>query len=171
MYKKLFYGSLHVIVLILMLVIINDIFYDEWKHHGVRFVHSIYFEPIEPLENAQITEKSQKKGTNQNCRFHSCFDLFRCPPNNEWTIKVYIYPYLNFVDNGANILPRLSSEFQMIIKSIRHSKYYTSNATEACIFIPMLDFLLEMQINPELASSILPNLERYSSFRFTRLYI
>ena len=150
-YRYTFLSGLILLILLLLLYVTS-------RNNGKK--PNAQYGELEPQHEEEIRETYINK-TNQECRFHTCFDLFQCKSNLHWEIKVYVYPYIDYItENNIEILPELSSEFEMIIKSIKSSKYFTSNITEACIFVPVIDFLSENGINERLASMVLPNLKQ-----------
>jgi glucuronyl/N-acetylglucosaminyl transferase EXT1 len=68
---------------------------------------------------------------NHQCSMSSCFNRTKCtsPP-----YRVYVYPDIN---NDT----KRSDSYSKILKVIRDSRLYTSNATEACLFILSIDTL------------------------------
>ena len=153
---RLIYRYIFLCGLILLILLLS--LYVERRNSGKK-LYAQYGE-LEPQHKEKIRE-TQINETNQECRFHTCFDLFQCKPNLHWEVKVYVYPYVDYItENNSEILPELSSEFEMIIRSIKSSKYFTSNITEACIFVPVIDFLSENGISEHLASMVLPNLKQ-----------
>lgn len=98
--------------------------------------------------------------TKRNCRFYSCFNLFKCHVNNDWNIKVYVYPEIRFVtEENQQIFPEATKEFQEIIASVKGSKFWTNKSTEACIFLPNVDLLSERAVQTEPASKAISSLE------------
>lgn len=75
---------------------------------------------------------SLDKRSNNQCTMGACFDVTRCLQAGSF--KVFVYPESN--DNTAH-----SPLFQKILSVIRNSGYYTSDPSEACLFVPSLDTL------------------------------
>ncbi|KAA0194012.1 hypothetical protein HAZT_HAZT011385 [Hyalella azteca] len=63
------------------------------------------------------------------CRMENCFDFTRCGKN----FKVYVYPM------DENVPP--SSSYLKVLNVIRESKYYTTDPSQACVFVLSLDTL------------------------------
>uniref|UniRef100_A0A6A7G333 Exostosin-1-like n=2 Tax=Hirondellea gigas TaxID=1518452 RepID=A0A6A7G333_9CRUS len=63
------------------------------------------------------------------CRMENCFDFTRC----EGDFRVYVYPI------DENVAP--SSSYMKVLNVIQESKYYTSDASQACVFVLSLDTL------------------------------
>ncbi|XP_074656128.1 exostosin-1a-like [Tubulanus polymorphus] len=61
----------------------------------------------------------------KNCRMETCFDLTKCSRG----FKVYVYP----------IRQPISDSYMKVLNALRESRYYTSDPTDACVFVPSLD--------------------------------
>ena len=72
---------------------------------------------------------SLDKTSNNHCTMGACFDVSRCE-----TFKVFVYPETKGL-SGHSPLHR------KILSAIRNSHYYTSDPTEACLFVPSYDTL------------------------------
>ncbi|CAG0879673.1 unnamed protein product [Darwinula stevensoni] len=82
------------------------------------------------------------------------------------SLSVFIYDYVNFVDeNGIAVGERISKEYFEILRTIRRSKWYTSNPAVACIFIPALDLLNQERIRLEAAGTALKSLTWWNGGR------
>lgn len=73
----------------------------------------------------------------KRCRMDSCFDFSLCRPNG---FKVYVYPQ----QKGEKI----SESYQNILATIETSRFYTSDPSQACIFVLSLDTLDRDQLSP-----------------------
>ncbi len=73
---------------------------------------------------------SLDKTSNNHCTMGACFDVSRCG-----TFRVFVYPEVKGEHSGHSPL------YQKILSIIRNSRYYTSDPTEACLFIPSYDTL------------------------------
>ena len=97
--------------------------------------------------------------TAEKCGHSNCFDLYRCDTVLNGHIRVYVYPIRKYVDSsGVSISKPFSREFQEIIEAIVSSPFYTSNAKEACLFVPALDFLTQESLRLEESSQVLNSL-------------
>ena len=72
-----------------------------------------------------------KSYSSKQCRMETCFDFSRC--QSAATFKVYVYP----VEPAEKISPI----YEEILQALRNSRYYTSNASEACLFVLSIDTL------------------------------
>ena len=103
--------------------------------------------------------------TNSSCNHFNCFDVYRCGNNenqinsNEELISVYIYPSVNYIDSNNNpILNPISKQFRQLLEAIISSPYYTADPSKACIFIPNIDLLNQMNVKLEDTSRVLSSL-------------
>lgn len=131
------------------------------------FHHAFYYSSVvgslypQPSIVQQIQHRTSLP-TQQKCRFHSCFDVFRCQLGKDWKVKIYVYPRTKFItqNNNKDLFREYSHEFEEFVKSMGTSTFSTANASEACLFIPPIDLLSEKGIDLELASSALYSLDR-----------
>lgn len=84
----------------------------------------------------------------KNCRMETCFDFTLC----DKFFKVYIYP----IDN--NVPP--SSNYMKVLKSIQNSEYYTSDPSQACIFVLSLDTFDRDSLSKDFIRNMPPRIER-----------
>ncbi|KAH9375930.1 hypothetical protein HPB48_012570 [Haemaphysalis longicornis] len=75
------------------------------------------------------------------CRMHSCFDFSRCRGRE---FKVFVYP-------PEPDAPPASAVYQRILRVIRQSSYATTDASEACVFVPSVDTLDRDPLSPDYA--------------------
>lgn len=68
------------------------------------------------------------------CRMETCFDFTRCKSD----FKVYVYPQEMSEDNMS---PLPSPSYQKLLNVLEESRYYTSDPTQACLFVLSLDTL------------------------------
>lgn len=81
---------------------------------------------------------------NNRCSYYNCFNVYRCGKSGDQRIQVYIYPLKQYINEfGEPIIQHLSKEFYLIMQTVLHSKYYTSDPYNACIFIPSFDTLAQ----------------------------
>ncbi|XP_054159212.1 exostosin-2-like [Oppia nitens] len=119
------------------------------------------------LTDNQLQSSQPTTATNSKCNHYNCFDVYRCGNydntitslKNEEFINVYIYPSINFVDtNHKSLLSPKSQEFTELLEAIVSSPYYTSDPSKACLLIPNIDLLNQMNVNLEVTSKILSSL-------------
>ncbi|MBN3286890.1 EXT1B protein, partial [Polyodon spathula] len=98
--------------------------------------------------NVHISPK-QKRDANasiykgKRCRMESCFDFSICKKNG---FKVYTYPQ----QKGDKI----SESYQNILSAIETSRFYTSDPSQACLFVLSLDTLDRDQLSPQYVHSL-----------------
>ncbi|XP_006879386.1 PREDICTED: exostosin-1 [Elephantulus edwardii] len=105
------------------------------------------FVPWDQLENedpnVHISHR-QKRDANSSiykgkkCRMESCFDFTLCKKNG---FKVYVYPQ----QKGEKI----AESYQNILAAIEGSRFYTSDPSQACLFVLSLDTLDRDQLSPQ----------------------
>ncbi|KAM8712579.1 hypothetical protein ACLKA7_012989 [Drosophila subpalustris] len=96
------------------------------------------------------------RGRNVNCTFWDCLNIYKCEHD---TLKVYIYPLQEFLDEKSDkVATTLSSEYFQILEAVLNSRYYTSNPNEACLFLPSLDLLNQDVFDKHLAGPALASL-------------
>uniref|UniRef100_A0A8C5KLD7 Exostosin-1 n=1 Tax=Jaculus jaculus TaxID=51337 RepID=A0A8C5KLD7_JACJA len=74
----------------------------------------------------------------KKCRMESCFDFTLCKKN---AFKVYVYPQ----QKGEKI----AESYQNILAAIEGSRFYTSDPSQACLFVLSLDTLDRDQLSPQ----------------------
>lgn len=96
---------------------------------------------------------------NSKCTYWDCFNVYRCGQKGHNRISVYVYPPQKFVDfQGNTASPIMSKEFYFMLKTIVDSKYYTTNPSEACLFVPSIDMLNQNRLNLKLVQQALQSL-------------
>lgn len=111
-----------------------------------------------------LSDKTLPLASVQNCRmpFNECFNIYRCAYNRENRINVYVYPFTKYLDAyGVQISPDISREFYDLVKALKESVYYTSNAEKACLIVPPIDMLNQRRLDVKNVGRILSNLPRY----------
>ncbi len=68
---------------------------------------------------------------NNKCRMETCFNFSKCPLDQPF--KVFVYPQINQFSPSQN--------YGKILDRIRASSYYTSDPSQACLFVLSLDTL------------------------------
>lgn len=93
---------------------------------------------------------------NPNCSVYDCFNVYRCGNHHE-KVTIYVYPLTEFSEEKSSTW--ISKEFYKILKTLISSPYYTSNANEACIFVPSIDLLNQNVIDRHLVGKALASLK------------
>ena len=135
----------YIIYLILFLSYINHYSFNEQSDN------------TSPLKEANkksptLIRQETKRSNWNKCHLESnqCFDTFRCHDSNG--LKVHIYENV--------LVGNISKEFKEIILTIIQSKFYESDPSKACLFIPLVDFLNENSFNIESINGHLKNLDQ-----------
>lgn len=84
----------------------------------------------------------------KNCRMENCFDFTRC--DNDF--KVYVYPI------DENVPP--SASYLKVLKAIQSSIYYTSDPSQACVFVLSLDTLDRDTLSKDYVRNMPPRVQR-----------
>lgn len=72
--------------------------------------------------------------TYRHCTMLTCIDWTRQCSRGNLNASVYVYP---FIPTTASYLGAVASpEYDSLLDRVRASRFYTSNPTEACLFIP-----------------------------------
>ncbi|XP_072266811.1 exostosin-1 [Pyxicephalus adspersus] len=116
--------------------------YHPWPRFPDPLLPFIQWDQAEG-EDSQSSPR-QKRDANSSvykgkkCRMESCFDFSLCRRNG---FKVYTYPQ----QKGDKI----SESYQNILSAIEGSRYYTSDPSQACLFVLSLDTLDRDQLSPQ----------------------
>ena len=78
----------------------------------------------------------------ENCRMETCFDFTKC--RNEF--KVYVY--------NVNVDEKMSPTYAELIRAIKSSKYYTTDPSEACLFILSYDTIDRDTLSKDFVASL-----------------
>ncbi|XP_065146547.1 exostosin-1b [Paramisgurnus dabryanus] len=90
---------------------------------------------VSPRQKRDVNSSVYK---GKRCRMQSCFDFSLCQRHG---FKVYVYPQ----QKGEKI----SESYQNILSTIEGSTFYTSDPSQACLFILSLDTLDRDQLSPQ----------------------
>lgn len=126
----------------------NGLHHPSPDHFWPRFPDALRpFVPWDQLENEDSSvhvSPRQKREANSSiykgkkCRMESCFDFTLCKKNG---FKVYVYPQ----QKGEKI----AESYQNILAAIEGSRFYTSDPSQACLFVLSLDTLDRDQLSPQ----------------------
>lgn len=87
------------------------------------------------------------------CRMETCFDFSRCKSD----FKVYVYPQEVLEDN---INPPPSPTYQKLLNVIEESRYYTSDPSQACLFILSIDTLDRDRLSADYVRNLPARIQR-----------
>ncbi|XP_032625928.1 exostosin-1 [Chelonoidis abingdonii] len=126
----------------------NGLHHTSPDHYWPRFPDALRpFILWDQLENEDYNvhiSPRQKRDANSSvykgkkCRMESCFDFTLCKKNG---FKVYVYPQ----QKGEKI----AESYQNILAAIEGSRFYTSDPSQACLFVLSLDTLDRDQLSPQ----------------------
>lgn len=115
-----------------------------WPHYSDPLLPFLpWDQPDTEDYNLHVSPK-QKRDVNtsvykgKRCRMDSCFDFSLCVKTG---FKVYVYPQ----QKGEKI----SESYQNILSTIESSRFYTSDPSQACVFVLSLDTLDRDQLSPQ----------------------
>lgn len=114
------------------------------------YFHSWEEEILDEPEIGPAAGLNQEKSSffNKKCRMETCFDFARCRNS----FKVYVYPEMDVEENEA--LSSKSVLYQKILDVISESRYYTSDPTEACLYIIAIDTLDRDTLSPDYVRNV-----------------
>lgn len=82
------------------------------------------------------TNEKESKTVKEKCRMETCFDYSKCEKNG---FKIFVYPQTDEAGVQMPLIPSVS--YQKILNVILESRYYTSDPSQACLFILAIDTL------------------------------
>lgn len=92
---------------------------------------------------------------NQKCRMETCFDFTRCHSD----FKVYVYPTSDEL-NGGEVPLTPSPAYQKVLDVIIESRYYTSDPSQACLFVLAIDTLDRDNLSVDYVRNVPSRLQR-----------
>ncbi|XP_013193612.1 exostosin-2 [Amyelois transitella] len=161
LYHRFFVGLLLFIVLSLLFTVVFNVFSGNTPrtdfHEPVNLDATRV--PVVRLKNV-VREASVRAS---NCTYWDCFDVYRCGKGGHEKITIYIYPLKEYQTENGTPLSQFSREFYIILDTIKHSKYYTSNPDEACLLVPSIDTLNQQKFSSKHISQALQTLEHWNN--------
>uniref|UniRef100_A0A1L8E1L1 Putative glycosyl transferase family 64 domain protein n=1 Tax=Nyssomyia neivai TaxID=330878 RepID=A0A1L8E1L1_9DIPT len=113
------------------------------------------------LHSNEDTKGDRKKP----CRMETCFDFSRCYSD----FLVYVYPPEPLNSLGA--APPISPNYQKIISAITESRYYTTDAEKACLFVLGIDTLDRDSLSEDYVRNVPSRLQRLPHWNNGRNHI
>ncbi|VVD00643.1 unnamed protein product [Leptidea sinapis] len=165
-YRKIFYhrffvGLLIFIVVSLLFTIVLNIFAGSAPrkdfHENLRL--DVGNLPIQELKNNSPYSTARAV----NCTYWNCFNVYKCGRGGHDKITIYIYPLQDYRTEEGKPISHFSKEFYQILNTIKHSKYYTPNPNEACLFVPSIDTLNQHSFSSVHVSQALQSLEFWNN--------
>lgn len=93
---------------------------------------------VAPMSPRQKRDANSSIYKGKKCRMESCFDFTLCKKNG---FRVYVYPQ----QKGEKI----AESYQNILAAVEGSRFYTSDPSQACLFVLSLDTLDRDQLSPQ----------------------
>jgi len=127
------------------LVIILGIFvfvYGWWEASDPAFSYSLQHAKQISLDPAL----PQANLRQSSCHHFSCFDIYKCGSQHSH-LSVYIYPLDQFITKDGSQVAPLSKEFIQLLDTIKASKFYSPEPSEAGLFVPTIDLLNLGRVN------------------------
>jgi glucuronyl/N-acetylglucosaminyl transferase EXT2 len=89
--------------------------------------------------------------TRADCDLFSCFNIYKCGRSSlgHDRLSVHVYPYRTFLlPDGSPVSEGLTKEYWEFLTAVRDSGYFTSDPSEACVFVPSIDVSNEYRVRP-----------------------
>ncbi|GLG96364.1 Tout-velu [Gryllus bimaculatus] len=90
----------------------------------------------------------------QRCRMETCFDFSKC----RGEFKVYVYPQAEESEAATVHMP--SPSYQKVLNVIQESRYYTSDPSQACLFVLSIDTLDRDSLSPDYVRNVPSRLQK-----------
>lgn len=144
----------HVIFLVLTSIIITSVVFlsESRTQRDHRTLHPLELQPL----NASLVYH----GHRAQCRFHLCFNLSQCVFSMTDIIGVHVGEWREFrrQETPSVLRPEVSQEYEELLEAVRGSRYYESDPTQACVFIPSVDMLRQETVNAKVMEMVLNSL-------------
>ncbi|XP_054268099.1 exostosin-1 [Macrosteles quadrilineatus] len=105
--------------------------------------------------NSYDRKKVSNSIINQKCRMETCFDYSKC--NNDF--KVFVYPTSDDI-HGGEVPLTPSPAYQKVLDVILESRYYTSDPSQACLFVLAIDTLDRDSLSVDYVRNVPSRLQR-----------
>ncbi|KAG8330649.1 Exostosin-1 [Homalodisca vitripennis] len=130
-------------------------FFDPWSDQ-------LFTRDLEPSPHIRRTggnnynhKKVSNSIINQKCRMETCFDYSKC--HNDF--KVYVYPTSDDL-HGGEVPLTPSPAYQKVLDVILESRYYTSDPSQACLFVLAIDTLDRDSLSVDYVRNVPSRLQR-----------
>lgn len=158
LYHRFFVGLLLFIVLSLVFTVLFNVFTASSPRIDFHEPVNLDSTSLEVLELRADLPKSEARFP--NCTYWDCFNVYRCGRGGHDKITIYIYPLKDYQTENGRAISQFSREFYVILDTIRHSKYYTSDPDEACLLVPSIDTLNQNSFSSGYVSRALYSLKQ-----------
>lgn len=114
-----------------------------------------YINSEDLIEVQTLPRQTRTTGVNYNeCRMETCFDFTRC----RGEFKVYVYPQEVSPEDSMTPLP--SPSYQKLLNVLEESRYYTSDPSQACLFVLSLDTLDRDRLSADYVRNLPARIQR-----------
>ena len=154
------YPRLSIFILLFGVILLFLVF----KHQPSSTSHSSRptydLQPKQTVPVVLINLNKTNLSSKTTCHFHSCFEVNDCIFDREDHIRVYIHDRYEFYNplTLQSYVPEVSKEYVEILDTIRNSRYYERNMSQACVIVPPVDTLNQQQHDVKLVSVLLNSL-------------
>ncbi|XP_052755267.1 exostosin-2 [Galleria mellonella] len=164
-YKKISYRSFF--VGLLLFIVVSLLFIVMFNAYSGSSPRTDFHEPVNLdstlLEVVNLKSDARLSSARvSNCTYWDCFNVYRCGRGGHDKITIYIYPLKDYRTESGTPFSQFSKEFYVILDTIRHSKYYTSNPEEACLLVPSIDTLNQHSFSKKHVSQALHSLKYWN---------
>lgn len=106
------------------------------QNQPVDIIRQLIDAPFTTLDQSSVVSE-----TRQDCHHFNCFDVYRCGSHHK-KVLVHIPDPVRLLDpqSQSEISP-FTRQFVDILESVVDSGYYTSDPTQACVFVPAFSVL------------------------------
>lgn len=108
----------------------------------------LHLDEVEPEEYGPVVLLRREIQTNmyksRRCRMDTCFDFGRC----QGAFRVYVYP------PGTSTITGISENYRKVLAAIEDSRFYTSDPSEACLFVLSVDTLDRDRLSPQYVQDV-----------------
>lgn len=152
------YPKLATLILVSLLIVLFFVFeFKPWSTSNSRHTYSFMKKRVPMLfVNWKKTDNKSKSF----CHFHTCFEVNDCVFDKDDQIRVHVHNQYEFHSaiSSESYTPEISTEYAEILDTIRSSRYYEKNISEACVIVPPIDTLNQQQHDTKLVSVLLNSL-------------
>lgn len=160
-YKHFFLAVFLVLVVSIITTLLIIIFSISWENK--KHYEKVSLANIRNLPQVIIKDKVLLANPRQSkCNYWNCFNVYKCGANGHEhdRISIYVYPLKEYIDSrGIPATDTISQEFYAILNTIITSKYYTSDPSKACLFVPSIDLLSQSRFRANITSQALNTLK------------
>lgn len=158
LFHRFFVGLLLFVVVFLVFIVV-------FNAYSVSPPRTDFHEPVN-LEKSGVpvveikSDAPLSESRVSNCSYWDCFNVYRCGRGGHDKITIYIYPLKEYLTEDGHPISQLSREFYIVLDTIKRSRYYTSEAEEACLLVPSIDTLNQHRFASKHVSRTFQSLEQ-----------